>query len=457
MYPGHNCTNYAAYRLIQNGANADYLKGHGNAYEWGSQASAHGVAVNGTPAVGAIAWWDANSNGVSGSGHVAYVEEVGDGYIVVSEDNYGGDFRWVKLTPGSRYPTAFLHFKDVAPSTQVNDGVALTAANWSGDGRQDLAYVTPRASGGFDVAVQETTANGLVWRGVWWSEDTQKLATIKFIPGDQDGDGLTDLWYATPRAGGFDLALMHNTGNGFVWQGQQWNPALPLATTKFIPGQWAGDGRTDIAYLTRRTSGGFDFAVLETGSAGLTWRGVWWTTDSLTLDSMKPVPADTDNDGLTDLFYATPNGTGFDLALMHNTGSGLSWQGQHWNPTGLNLARTRFIPGNWGGTSAGDFAYVTPRGDGGFDLAVFISTPAGIQWQERLHEPGLAFDTARFMPADVDLDGYTDLYYATPRGGGGLDLALHRNTGTAYTWAGPRWNPSSPNLADTTFLPQNSR
>ncbi|MFJ5984517.1 CHAP domain-containing protein [Lentzea sp. NPDC092896] len=114
MYAGHNCTNYAAYRLVRNGADASYLRGHGMAYEWGSQAQAHGVSVNSTPAVGAIAWWAANSGGSGSTGHVAYVEEVGSGYILVSEDNWGGDFHWKKMTPGGYYPTGFIHFKDMA-------------------------------------------------------------------------------------------------------------------------------------------------------------------------------------------------------------------------------------------------------------------------------------------------------------------------------------------------------
>src|SRR5262249_16541788 len=61
MDPGHNCTNYAAYRLVQNGVDASYLQGQGNAWEWAGQAQAHGVTVNSTPAVGAIAYWDANA------------------------------------------------------------------------------------------------------------------------------------------------------------------------------------------------------------------------------------------------------------------------------------------------------------------------------------------------------------------------------------------------------------
>ncbi|GAB2830780.1 CHAP domain-containing protein [Lentzea nigeriaca] len=128
MYPGHNCTNYAAYRLIRNGADASYLRGYGNAYQWGSRAAQYGVAVNGTPAVGSIAWWDSNSNGSGYYGHVAYVEEVGPGYVIVSEDNYGGDFHWKKLTPGGYYPTGFIHFKDVvAPPPALGAPGAITA------------------------------------------------------------------------------------------------------------------------------------------------------------------------------------------------------------------------------------------------------------------------------------------------------------------------------------------
>jgi surface antigen len=110
MDPGHNCTNYVAYRLIQNGIDASYLRGQGNAYQWGGVAGSHGVAIDSNPRVGDIAWWDANSGGSGSLGHVAYVEQVGNGYVVTSEDNDGGDFHWVKLTPAGYYPTGFIHF-----------------------------------------------------------------------------------------------------------------------------------------------------------------------------------------------------------------------------------------------------------------------------------------------------------------------------------------------------------
>ena len=112
MDPGHNCTNYAAYRLIRNGVDASYLRGQGMAHQWGDVARNHGVRVDNSPRVGDIAWWDKTA-GLGSAGHVAYVEQVGNGYIVVSQDAFGGDFSWARYTPRSLYPTGFIHFGGV--------------------------------------------------------------------------------------------------------------------------------------------------------------------------------------------------------------------------------------------------------------------------------------------------------------------------------------------------------
>ena len=54
MYTGHNCTNYAAYRMVRSGLpNVRPWSGNGNATYWGAKMS--GI-TNKTPAVGAVAW-----------------------------------------------------------------------------------------------------------------------------------------------------------------------------------------------------------------------------------------------------------------------------------------------------------------------------------------------------------------------------------------------------------------
>ena len=114
-YPGHNCTNYAAYvmSVVNKVPTPTYRLG--NASEWAAAAAAHGVPVDSTPAIGSVAFWTPNTEGVGSAGHVAVVERIDADSITVSDDAFSGDFHWDKLTVGGYYPSAFIHFKDLAP------------------------------------------------------------------------------------------------------------------------------------------------------------------------------------------------------------------------------------------------------------------------------------------------------------------------------------------------------
>ncbi|NYJ00458.1 surface antigen [Nocardioides thalensis] len=119
MYSGHNCTNYAAYRMIKAGMSEERpWSGSGMAYNWG-----HAMAdiTDRRPAVGAIAWWDRYEGGIGSSGHVAYVEKVVSAdEIVISEDSWSGDFHWRRITRDSgRWPSGFIHFVDKAMTNEV--------------------------------------------------------------------------------------------------------------------------------------------------------------------------------------------------------------------------------------------------------------------------------------------------------------------------------------------------
>lgn len=107
------CTSWVAYRLNQlNGiAFGDYFGGDGKwgpAADWGSHARALGIAVNGTPAVGSVAWYS--------YGHVAYVEQVNSPTsIVISEmniDNDNGFAVHAITTSSGHWPTDFIHVAD---------------------------------------------------------------------------------------------------------------------------------------------------------------------------------------------------------------------------------------------------------------------------------------------------------------------------------------------------------
>lgn len=147
MYAGHNCTNYAAYRMIRAGVSSDRpWSGSGMAYNWGI---ANADITDQNPTVGSIAWWNRNSGGVGSSGHVAYVEKViFRREIVISEDSWGGDFAWRTIVKDGRgWPSGFIHFKDKAPpkvvantapptvvgTPQVGVPLSATPGSWSGN------------------------------------------------------------------------------------------------------------------------------------------------------------------------------------------------------------------------------------------------------------------------------------------------------------------------------------
>jgi len=99
-YGPHNCTLYAAFRLENEGINLNW---HANGSDWARVGAANGVKVDVSPAVGAIAQWDA--------GHVAYVEAITPRGVVITDDNYSGSYTTKQLlTKTSNWPSHFLHF-----------------------------------------------------------------------------------------------------------------------------------------------------------------------------------------------------------------------------------------------------------------------------------------------------------------------------------------------------------
>jgi surface antigen len=118
MYVGHNCTNYVAYRLIQSGmSSVRPWEGNGNASNWGVAMAS---ITDQTPTVGSVAWYKPHVTPAGSNGHVAIVEQVlSDTEIIVSEDYWGGDFHWRRVTKtGGGWPSGFIHFNDrvVAPT-----------------------------------------------------------------------------------------------------------------------------------------------------------------------------------------------------------------------------------------------------------------------------------------------------------------------------------------------------
>jgi surface antigen len=104
------CVSWVAYRLNQlNGFGfSNSYGGHqwGSAETWDNAAAAEGIPMNGTPALGSVAWYPA---------HVAYVEKVlSPTEVVISEMNYdyGNGFRVRAINTSAGWPSGFIHIHD---------------------------------------------------------------------------------------------------------------------------------------------------------------------------------------------------------------------------------------------------------------------------------------------------------------------------------------------------------
>ena len=171
MYSGHNCTNYAAYRMVHSGLpNKRPWSGGGNAMYWGTSMP---KITDGTPRVGAVAWWKAHTGPAGSVGHVAYVEQVVSAdEIIVSQDSWGGDFSWADITRASgNWPSGFIHFNDV--------GLTNTAA--------------PQVSGVARVGSRLTATTGT------WAPDPATVA-YQWYAGGQPLAGATAASYKPTRA-----------------------------------------------------------------------------------------------------------------------------------------------------------------------------------------------------------------------------------------------------------------
>jgi len=381
MYPGHNCTNYAAYRIGRNGADAGYLRGYGTAYQWGSRARANGVAVDARPAVGSIAWWDANSGGSGSSGHVAYVEAVGPGYVIVSEDNWGGDFHWKKLTPGGYYPTGFIHFKDIGRDV-------------SGDGRADLVIVGtgPTGSGRTEAHVLDGASGYSTWYAHWPTAAGYSGAdTDRHLLGDVNGDGRADLVIVGtgPTGSGRIEAHVLDGATGFSTWLAHWATAAGYSgpSDRFVMGDVNADGRADLVIVgTGPTgSGRLEAHVLDAASGYSTWLAHWATTAGYAGASDRFVMGDVNADGRADLVIVGtgPTGSGRLEAHVLDAATGYSTWLAHWATTaGYAGASDQFVMGDVNADARADLVIVGtgPTGSGRVEAHVLDAATGYSTW-----------------------------------------------------------------------------
>jgi len=352
------------------------------------------------------------------------------------------------------------------PAPNIPVGNQCLFGDFNGDGRIDIACETASGSGVWAVG---TTYGGLslgagittaVWSGTrgpgypanWPSAPAPGFAVgAQCFTGDFDGNGKTDI---ACYAGTASWAIGLSTGADFVsylWTGGV-APSTPIGN-QCVPGDFNGDGRTDIACETASGTGAWAIAL----STGTGWQTPTWVgTRGAGYPSQWPsAPApglpvgnqcvfgDFDGKGMTDIAcYAQSNGNGTaNWAVGLSTGS--DFVSYLWvngpDPGSPSNVGSQCISGDFDADGRLDIACETASGNGVWSVG--LSTGAGWQLQSwtgikapsfplawpSAPAPGFPVSNQCFT-GDFDGDGRTDMAcYAGPG-----DWAIGLSTGSNF-------------------------
>lgn len=334
MDAGDECTNYVAFveSTVYRAPTPSYLLGNGG--QWAASASAHGVVVNSTPAVGAVAEWDGGTFGMGPLGHVAVVEKVGphDSYIVISQQNISSDvdgYDWTRINSGyppdqwQEWPSSFIHFP-----------IARRAAAGYFNARSDAFRLRDSLSSGPVNFAFSFGGNGVIP-----------------LTGDWTGSGSDGVGSYNPRSGSFRLRA--GLQGGRATYRFTYGPAgmIPLA------GDWTGRGSDSVGYYDPKNGA---FHLRETLSSGRTYR-----TFTFGPPGMIPLVGDWTGGPGDEIGYYNPRSGSFFLRNSLSAGAA-SYT--------IRLGRRGMIPlaGNWDGGKKDSIGYYNPR-DGWFHLRDSLS------------------------------------------------------------------------------------
>lgn len=133
-----------------------------------------------------------------------------------------------------------------------------------------------------------------------------------FLPGDYNGDGITDFFLASDQANYFCAGPGISKGNNCVavtGTGSNWKTAY-----NFLPGDYDGDGRTDLFLASDQANYVCENAYSQAtfSCKAITVTGSNWKT------AYNFIPGDFDGNGTTDLFLVGTAATYFERGAAHS-------------------------------------------------------------------------------------------------------------------------------------------
>jgi hypothetical protein len=354
------------------------------------------------------------------------------------------------------------------PPPQSIADAARARGDFNGDGREDIAGFYDYGGGLTRLWVWYGTASGFTAPAVAWESVAGgwNLSQSRFVAGDFDGDGRADIGGLYDYGGTTTkLWLWRGTASGFTAPAVKWDSAVngwSLSQSRFVAGDFDGDGKTDLGgfydyggaltrlWLWRGTASGFTAPAVAWDSGASSWN----------LPLSRFVAGDFNGDGKSDLggFYDYGGAT-TKLWVWHGTAGGFTAPVIEWDSgvNSWNLSQSRFVTGDFNGDGRTDLGGLYDYGAATAKLWVWSGTAGTVaapvvRWSSAVNAWNLSL--SRFVTGDFDGDGKADLGGFYDYGAGTTKLWIWRGaTGglaaPAVSWAS---SPGGWTWGQSTFL-----
>jgi hypothetical protein len=336
------------------------------------------------------------------------------------------------------------------PDWAHQPGVRLVTGDFNGNGLSDIALVRQTAGwGSIPIAFANGDGSWNITNGAApnFIPDWAHQPGVRLVTGDFSGNGLTDIALVrqTPGWGSIPIAFANGDGTWSISNGPapvfipDWanQPGVRL-----VPGDFNGNGLTDIA-LVRQTPGWASIPIAFANGDG-TWSisngaAPNFIPDWANQPGVRLVPGDFNGNGLTDiaLVRQTPGWASIPIAFANGDGTWNISNGAAPNfiPDWANQPGVRLVPGDFNGNGLTDIALVrqTPgwasipiafaKGDGTWNISNGAAPNFIPDWA---NQPGV-----RLVAGDFNDDGITDiaLVRQTP-GWASIPVAFANGDGT---------------------------